>query len=115
MMKVSGVTYTPLLLGQVQIGTITNAQRELMIEELYLRGIVVGRKELITKMKSMLVQHEYPNLKCKAMKKYFFPKLLTASNWSKDVVDVTLLKINEMRSKWKQVYMCIHCPLFVFF
>ena len=100
-MKVTGAARVPLLLGKVQIGAITNAQCKLMIEESHLRGIVVGRKELITKMKSMLVQHEHHNSKCEARKKCFFPKLLTASNWSKDVVDVTLLKINEIRSKRK--------------
>ena len=65
------------------------------------RGIVVGRKKLITKMKSLLIQHEHPNSNGEMTKKFFFPKLLTASDWSKDVVDMTLLKINEMRSKWK--------------
>ena len=95
-MKVSGATHAPLLLGNVQIGTITNIQRELMIEELHLRGVVVGRKERITKMKLLLVEHAHPDAKCEATKKHFYPKLLTASDWAKYVVDATLMKISEM-------------------
>ena len=72
-----------------------------MIEELHLRGIIVSKNELITKMKSMLVVNNHPNAKCETTKKYFFPTLLMASDGSKDVVDATLLKTSDLRSKRK--------------
>ena len=78
--RIAGANFTPLLVGKVQIGTITNIQRELIIEELFLRGMVVERKELIAKMKQLLVEHEHPNAKCEMTKKCFFPKLLAASD-----------------------------------
>ena len=100
-MKISGVVRAPLLVCNVQIVAISNIQRELMIDELHLRGFIVGKKELITKMKSMLVENDHPNTKCETKKKCLFPKLLTASDCSKDVVGITLLKTSEMRSKRK--------------
>ena len=51
-----------------------------MIEKLFLRGIITGSKKLITKMKLALVKYEHPYSKCEVTKKYFFPKLLTASD-----------------------------------
>ena len=54
-MKVRGIDCAPLLSGHVQIGKITNVQRELAIEELFLRGIVVNSKEQIAKMKAMIL------------------------------------------------------------
>ena len=73
-----------------------------MIEELCLRGIVVGRKERIAKMKLFLVERENPDAKCEATKKHFNPKLPTAIDWAKDVVDAALMKTGEMRSKREQ-------------
>ena len=43
------------------------------------------------------------------------PKLLTASDRSKDVIDTTLTKISEIRSKRKQAYVCIQYALLVYF
>jgi len=82
----------------MQIGKITNAHRELLIEELYLRGIVVDKKELITRMKVMLINNKHPNSKNDEEKKYFNPKFLTAADWSKDSLDVTLAKLRIIRS-----------------
>ena len=70
-----------------------------MIEELHLRGIIVGRKERDTKMKFFLVEHEHPDAQCEATKKCFYPKLLTASDCAKDDVDATLMRTSETRSK----------------
>jgi hypothetical protein len=97
-MQVKGVHYTPLILGKVQLGKITNAQRELLIEELKMRNITVSRNELITKMKAMLIADEHPNTSDEKLKKFFFPKLLTAADWSKDNLEATLVKIEELRS-----------------
>ena len=62
---------------------------------------MVEKKDLIAKMKQLLVEHEHPNAKCEMTKKCFFPRLLTAKDWSKDVVDTTLLKMREMRGSAK--------------
>ena len=81
-----------------RIVKITNAQRELAIEEFCLRCAAVERKDLITKMKSMLVDNDHPNNKDENARKFFDPKLLTANDWSKDNLDETLVKIYQMRS-----------------
>ena len=91
-MKIAGVDFDPLLVGKVQIGTIINIQRELLIEGLHLRDIVFDRKERITKMKSLLVENNHPNEKCEMKKKCIFPKLLIASDWSKDAADATFFE-----------------------
>jgi hypothetical protein len=78
-MKIRGIDYMPLLLGQAQIGVVTNAYRELVIKELHLRSINIDRKELIAKMKALLTSNKYPNPKNDQEKKFFYPKLLTAS------------------------------------
>ena len=46
-----------LFLGKVQLSTIHNAYHKLLIEELTLRGIKVDRKELIIKLKKLLVNN----------------------------------------------------------
>ena len=74
-------------------------QRELAIEELYLCGVNADKKEKIIRMKMMLVKDEYPNPKNDVEKKFFFPMLLTADDWSKDRLDETLIKISDIRSK----------------
>ena len=79
-MRATGVDCTPPLIGKSQICEITNAQRDLIIKELHLCFIVVERKELITKMKSMLVTNEHPNTKDESTRKLFDPELLTAAN-----------------------------------
>lgn len=96
-MEVDGVQYTPLLLGKVQLGNVTNVQRELIIEELLIRGISVDTKEKITKMKELLVNNEFPNTLNWKKEKFFTPKLFTAPDWSRDVVDETMTKLNELR------------------
>ena len=62
-MKIRGIDHAPLVSRQAQVGKVTNAQRELLIEELHVREIVINANELVTKMKSMLIDHEYPNPK----------------------------------------------------
>ena len=51
-MQITGVNDTPMMEGKVQIGNVHNDQRELLIEELYLRGITVDPKEKITEIKN---------------------------------------------------------------
>ena len=72
-MKVSGVHRTLLLLGKVQLGTSHNDHRELIVEELFLRGIKVDSKALITEMKNSLIENEHPNKETDAVTKKFFP------------------------------------------
>ena len=50
-MSITGIEYTPLLLGQVQIGTMHSSQRELLVVVLIIRGINSKSKEQITKLK----------------------------------------------------------------
>ena len=57
------VDHDPLITGKTLIGKIANAQRELVIKELCLCFMVVERKELTTKMKSMFITNEHPNTK----------------------------------------------------
>ena len=96
-MKITGVEYAPLLLGQVQIGTAHNDQRDLLIEELLLRGFTVDSKELITNMKKRLIEHEHPNTTDPKIAKYFYPKFLTAVDWHKDRLDNALRMIADIR------------------
>ena len=44
-MKVSGVDFAPLTKGKAQLGKVSNAETEFLMEELHLRGIDVGSKE----------------------------------------------------------------------
>ena len=67
--RATRVECTLLLLGKEKISEISNAKWDLSIEELRLRCIVVERKELITKMKSMLVANAHPNAKDENAKK----------------------------------------------
>ena len=73
--------YTLLLLGHVQIGKILSAHQELVIEELYLQGIVANKKELIARMKIMLINNKHSDPKNDEKKKYFNPKFLAAADW----------------------------------
>ena len=83
-MRVRGIDFAPLLLRHAQIGKVTNVQRKLMIEESCLRGIDVNDNEKVAKTKTMFITHEHPNETSIEVKKHFNPKLLTATNWSKD-------------------------------
>ena len=83
-MRVTKVECTLLLPGKVQIGKIANAQRDLAIEEFHLHCVVVERKDLITNMTSMLVTNNHPNAKDENPRKFFDPKLLTATDGSKE-------------------------------
>ena len=96
-MKISGVERTPLLLSQVQIGTIHSTQRELLMEELMLRGLITNQKELITRLKKMLIDNEHPGETDANKKKHLCPRFLTATDWQRDRLDDTLAKINETR------------------
>ena len=69
-----------------------------MIEELHIRGIVANTKELITKMKYVLIYHEHPNPKNEGVTKIFRPNLFTAAYWSKDALASSLEKLNTMRN-----------------
>ena len=82
-MKICSIYYAPLLLGHTQIRKITNAHQELVIKELYLREIIVNKKELIIRMKD-------------EKKKYFNPKFLVAADWSKNSLDTMLVKLSIM-------------------
>ena len=79
-MKISSIEHVPLLLRQVQIGTMHSAQRELLIEELSLRGLIVNLKELITHLKKMLIEVEHLGETDPNKKKYFYPYFLTATD-----------------------------------
>ena len=63
---------------------------------------------MITEMKAMVIDREHPNPikkeepKEKEAKKYFYPKLLIASGWSKDVMDVSLCKLHVVHSSRMQ-------------
>ena len=78
--RISGVERVPLLLGQVQIGTTRSSQRELLIEELLMRGLTVNPKELMTRLKKMLVENECPEKTDPNDKKCFYPRFLTATD-----------------------------------
>ena len=96
-MAITGIEYTPLLLGQVQIGTMRSSQRELLVEELIIRGINSELKEQITKLKQKLIDHEHLNIANTNIKKYFLPRFLTATYWHKDRLDETLVKITNVQ------------------
>lgn len=51
-MQTTGANCAPMMEGKVQIGNAHNNQRELLIEELRLRGITVDPKEKITEIKN---------------------------------------------------------------
>ena len=69
------------------------------MEELFLRGIAVDQKELITKLKEHLMRNEHPgDGNSWKQQKHFKPKLLTAPDRSRDVVEVTLDKLSTLRS-----------------
>ena len=70
-MRISGAEHMPLLLGQAQIGTMRSSQQELLIEELLMRGLTVNPKELITRLKKMLVDNEHPEKTDPNDKKHF--------------------------------------------
>ena len=95
-MKISGVEYTPLLLGQVQIGTNYSTQRELLMEELMLRGLIIDPKELITYLKKILIENEHLGETNANKKKYLYPRFLAATDWQRDCLDSMLAKINEI-------------------
>ena len=98
-MNITGMQCTPLILGKVQIGAVHNDQRDLIIEELFLRGISASEKEKIIVMKKLLIDDECEKLPAAAEeKKCFYPELLTAAEWSKDALTETIEKINLFRS-----------------
>ena len=98
-MAVTGIECTPLLLGQVQIGTMRSSQRELLVKELTMRNVTAEPKELITKLKQKLMDHEYPSTTNTNGKKCFFPRSLTATDWHSDRLEETLAKILDVRRR----------------
>lgn len=99
-MMIKGVACTILVLGKVQIGTIHNDQRELLIEELFLRGIVVDPKEKIKVLKEKITSNECQNQVVDSeTKKYFLCRLHAATDWSKDMCYETIAKITELRAQ----------------
>ena len=54
-----------------------SSQRELLIEELLMRGLTVNLKDLITRLKKMLVENEHPE-KADLNKDKKYPHFLTA-------------------------------------
>ena len=69
----------PLIQGKVQLGNVHNDQRELLIEECYLRGVVIDPKEKKNTMKKELISNECPENANAKDKKHFYPRLLTAT------------------------------------
>ena len=81
------------------MGLVHNTQRELLLEELLLRGIAVDRKMPITKLKEILMKNEYPgDGDAWKLQKFFKPKLFNAPDWSKDVMQQSLEKLRVFRS-----------------
>ena len=79
-MVATGIDYTPLLLGKVQLGSIHNDQRELLIEELHVWGTRVDRKERITVLKKLLIDDECKNSSIDpSQRKGFMPRFLVPS------------------------------------
>ena len=61
-----------------------------------LRGLIVNPKELITRLKKMLIENKHPGETDANKKKYFYLCFLTATDWQRDRLDDMLAKINEM-------------------
>ena len=93
-MSITGAEFTPLLLGKVQLGTVHNDQRDLMLEELRIRCVDADVKEKITVMKKRLIANEHHNPTTDPNdKKCFLPRFLNAADWMKDNIVETLAKI----------------------
>ena len=58
----------------------------------------VERKELVTKIKSMIINNDFLNTKDESSGKLLDPELSTSADWSIGNLDETLLKIEQMRS-----------------
>ena len=76
-----------------------SSQRELLVEELIMRGINSEPKEQITKLKQKLIDNEHPNITNTNIKKYFLPKFFTTTYWHKDHLDEMLVKITDVRQQ----------------
>ena len=85
--------------NMAQIGIAHSSQRELLVEELMMRGVAAEPKELITKLKQKLMDHEHPNTTSTNGKKCFFPRLLTATDCHRDRLEETLAKIVDVRRR----------------
>ena len=80
-MKVNNVYCVPLTLGKVQIGKVTNAQRELLLEELCLYRVLVDEKKKITILKQILMKNEHSeNNNDWKIAKFFKPTLFNAND-----------------------------------
>ena len=97
-MAATGVDRAPLLLGKVQLGSAHSDRRETLIEELFLRGVMVDPKEKIAVLKQSLLKDEREDGAIDPSEmKHFMAKLLIAVEWSKDCLQSSLEKIAEMR------------------
>ena len=54
-MKMTGIQHAPLIQGKVQLGNVHNDQQELLIEECYLRAVIIDPKEKRTTIKKELI------------------------------------------------------------
>ena len=96
----TGVNCIPILLGKVQIGTIHNDQREILLQELRYIGVTVDKKTMISDLKKILIDDEHPDSKTDTnYKKFLLPKFLTATDWMKYNLDDALTKIFVMRER----------------
>ena len=81
--------------GKAQLGKVSNAQRELFLKELRLRGAYV---DPMTKIKKNLMKNECPGNEVDwKWQTNFNPKLFTAPDWSKDDAEETLRKLDVLR------------------
>ena len=82
----------------MQLGKVHNVQRDSLLEELCLRGIIVDPKEKLTVLKQVLMKNEHPdNDDDWKTEKFFKPMLFAAPDWSKDVVDETFKQLDVLR------------------
>ena len=67
-----GIECMPLLLGKMQISIMCNYSYELLIKELFTRSIYAGLKKKVVKLKIILINNEFPNLKTNLLEKISF-------------------------------------------
>ena len=61
-----------------------------------MRGVDVEPKELMTKLKQKLIDHEHENTTSTNAKKHFFPRFLAATDWHRDHLEETMAKIVDV-------------------
>ena len=71
-----------------------------MIKELISRGAEVNAKEKINVLNKMLLENKYLNPAVDPNEmKFFLPKFLTATDWSKENLSDTLVKIDALSAE----------------